>query len=299
MMKDECESVACQRQVFRPAERSFSLIELLVVIAIIAILASLLLPALQSAKNSARKIYCGNNLRQIALADITYAADNDDTMAPGQMYNYSGSGWWEAPPFTSAASGLWKTNDVDAPAYHNWLIHFKYITVKEIWRCPSHSCRTVNFFCAGGGTEEDIPWRGQKLSYVYNCGGKNAFPRPLSTHYNTPVRGINFGYKLSRIAPDTWLQAETGVHKIYPHQRAETFGFAFVTPENVPAYNNFFDETSMIPTYGYKTNHGIRGLNFSFIDGHVQYVSNIFAEPNLNNWSGGDYHGWWTPKSGD
>jgi prepilin-type N-terminal cleavage/methylation domain-containing protein len=58
-------------------ERGFTLIEILVVIAIIAILASLLLPALSRAKMSAQATACGNNVRQLSLAWLLYADDND------------------------------------------------------------------------------------------------------------------------------------------------------------------------------------------------------------------------------
>ena len=73
--------------------QAFTLVELLVVIAVIALLTSLLLPALSSAKEAGRKAACISNLRQLGIAIHVYASDYNDQIPYGP----------KAPPFTSPA----------------------------------------------------------------------------------------------------------------------------------------------------------------------------------------------------
>jgi len=84
--------------------RGFTLIELLVVIAIIALLAAILFPVFQRARENARRTTCMNNCKSMGMAALQYSQDWDENVVPGQI----GSGSWrnEIQPYTKSTQLL-------------------------------------------------------------------------------------------------------------------------------------------------------------------------------------------------
>jgi prepilin-type N-terminal cleavage/methylation domain-containing protein/prepilin-type processing-associated H-X9-DG protein len=114
------------------SDSGFTLIELLVVIAIIAILASLLLPALSGAKDHAYTVACRNNLKQLQAAWTMYLGDSGDRMVPNAWDHNTGDN-------SASPPGCWVVGNARENTYTNIPrgLLFPYTPAIGSYRCPA------------------------------------------------------------------------------------------------------------------------------------------------------------------
>ena len=124
----------------RRRNKGFTLIELLVVIAIIGILAAMIFPVFARARESARKVVCLSNVKNIALAVQMYLADNNDVLPPlehrQEVLDYFDThpGGYDG----THIAGHCLYGFLHCNPYLRWPVIFdEYVRNRDVWRCPS------------------------------------------------------------------------------------------------------------------------------------------------------------------
>jgi prepilin-type N-terminal cleavage/methylation domain-containing protein/prepilin-type processing-associated H-X9-DG protein len=217
-----------------PAGAGFTLIELLVVIAIIAILAALLLPALSRAKTKAQGTYCMSNQKQLVLAWVMYADDNNGKLVPNHDggvtdYNTDGTttswvdGWLDfSAGNTANTNKLYLSKSKIAPYTKNLGI---YKCPGDIYNCviagqkmPRVRSVSMNGFIEGGAYPGDHAadgshWYPGWWSYNKMTDIRNPNPSMLWVFVDEQADSINDGWLICNVDnTTTWTDLPASYH---------------------------------------------------------------------------------------
>jgi prepilin-type N-terminal cleavage/methylation domain-containing protein/prepilin-type processing-associated H-X9-DG protein len=177
--------------------RGFTLIELLVVISIIAVLIALLLPAVQSAREAARRLQCVNNLKQIGLACHNYAESRGALPGADMVFNVT-----ELSALTMLLPMMEQSN-----AYNSVNFAFNY-------QDPTNTTAmftVVNNFVCPSDLSDPLPSLGGQTNYMADMGSGIVWQAPVGPNVGMPTpNGVFHGDASTRFAAITDGLSNTG-----------------------------------------------------------------------------------------
>ncbi|MBL8850143.1 MAG: DUF1559 domain-containing protein [Planctomycetaceae bacterium] len=224
----------------RPARSGFTLLELLVTISIICVLMSLLLPAVQNAREAARRIECVNNLHNIGVAIHTYAANRGDAL-PFLATSYSGESGparehsWavELLPFLDSAGLYEQIATYSGPDPSGPYPAGKY-PFRRIFACPSSATHDRNgsamSFVANAGYIRGEYWNDTTLHHAEQINWDRNCPcaGSLLTHSDA-LYAYATGVFWRRLPDDPYQQRLSLI------ERGDGLGSTFMITENLQA----------------------------------------------------------------
>jgi prepilin-type N-terminal cleavage/methylation domain-containing protein/prepilin-type processing-associated H-X9-DG protein len=238
----------------RTSASAFTLIELLVVIAIIAILAAILFPVFAQAREAARSTSCLSNTKQIALGQLMYAQDYDETVIPWEIVNRNTS------TLAQQLDGVWTTTIQP------------YLKNQQLLFCPSfNAALTANAMnqpdCDGAGSSSG--WVPPNTTGGFHNDGYLA-------HYGIAFH--NVGGSCTQSDPHVYYPGTDNTYNetlagIVSTARTANIGDSFtiirgsnLSPGGLRISTAFGCEA--------RYRHKGSGGNFSFLDGHSKYINN-------------------------